>query len=71
MKKQIEDVLKKLATMWTEPSILCPGNFSESFNSSSKPFDLVLILSKTTNDTKAAENVVEHMRNVTAKFLES
>ena len=41
MKQQIEDMLEKLATMWTEPSILCPVNFSEPFNSSNKPFNLV------------------------------
>ena len=29
MKQQIEDMLEKLATMWTQPSILCPVNFSE------------------------------------------
>ena len=69
MKQQIEDMLEKLATMWTEPSILCPLNFSEPFNSSNKLFNLNYMLSKITNETKSAENEVKHMRNVTAKFL--
>ena len=69
MKQQIEDMLEKLATMWTQPSILCPVNFSEPFNSSNKPFNLDWMLSKITNETKSAENEVKHMRNVTAKFL--
>ena len=55
MKQQIEDMLAKLATMWTEPSIMCPVNFSESFNSSNKPFNLDWMLSKITNETKSAE----------------
>ena len=42
IKQQIEDMLEKLATMWTEPSILCPVNFSEPFISSNKPFQLGL-----------------------------
>ena len=49
MKQQIEDMLKKLATMWTQPSILCPVNFSEPYNSSNKPFNLDWMLSKITN----------------------
>ena len=69
MKQQIEDMLEKLATMWTQPSILCPVNFSEPFNSSNKPFNLDWMLSKFTNETKSAENNVKRMRNVTAKFL--
>ena len=67
--KQIEDMLEKLATMWTQPSILCPVNISEPFNSSNKPFNLDWMLSKITNETKSAENEVKHMRKVTAKFL--
>ena len=62
-------MLEKLATMWAEPSILCPVNFLEPFNSSNKPFNLDWMLSKITNETKAAENEVNHMRNITAKFL--
>ena len=69
MKKQIEEMLEKLATSWTESSILCPVNFSQPFNSSNKPFNLDWMLSKITNETKAAANEVNHMRNITAKFL--
>ena len=69
MKKQIEEMLKKLATMWTEPSILCPVNFSAPFNSSNIPFNLDWMLSKITNETKSVENEVKRLRNVTAKFL--
>ena len=69
MKQQIEDVLAKLATMWTEPSIMCSVNFSEPFKLSNKPFNLDWMLSKVTNETKSAKNEVKCMRNVTAKFL--
>ena len=69
MKKQVEDMLEKLATMWTQPSTICPVNFSAPFNSSKKPFNLDWMLSKITNETEAAENEVNDMRSVTAKFL--
>ena len=46
IKQQIEDMLKKLATMWTEPSIICPVNLSQPSNSSNKPFNLNWMLSK-------------------------
>ena len=69
MKKQIEDMLEKLPIMWTQPSTICPVIFSESFNSSIETFNLNWMLSKITNATKAAENEVNDMRNVTATFL--
>ena len=68
MKKQIKDMLEKLATMWTQPSTIFPINFSAPFSLSNKPFNLDWMLSKITNEKKAAENEVKHMRNDTAKF---
>ena len=62
-------MLEKLVTMWTQPSILCPDNFSEPFNSSNKPFNLDWMLSKITNETKSSEKEVKRMCNGTAKFL--
>ena len=42
---------------------------SKPFNSSHKPFNLNWMLAKIQNETNAAQQEVEHMRNVTAKFL--
>ena len=62
-------MLEKLAFLWTESSILCQVNFPQPLNSSNKPFNLDWMPSKITNETKAAENEVNHMRNITVKFL--
>ena len=62
-------MLKKLATMLTHPSTIGPVFFSEPFNSSNKPFNLDGMLSKITNETKAAENEVKRVSKVTVKFL--
>ena len=69
MKTQVEDMLAKLAEMWSQPSAECPLDFSQPFNSSHKPFNLNWMLAKTQNETNAAQQEVEHMRNITAKFL--
>ena len=68
MKEQNKDMLEKMATMYTEPSIFYPVDLLQSFNSSYMPLVLVWMLSKVFNETKAAENEVEHMRNITPKF---
>ena len=67
MKEQNEDMLEKMATMRTEPSIFSPVDLLQSFNSSYMPLLLDWMLSKFFNETKAAENKVEHMRNITPK----
>ena len=69
MKTQVEDMLAKLAEMWSQPSAECPLDFSQPFNSSHKPFNLNWMLAKIQNETNAAQQEVEHMRNITAKFL--
>ena len=69
MQKQVETMLAKLAEMWSQPSAECPLDFSQPFNSSQKPFNLNWMLAKIQNETNAAQQEVEHMRKVTAKFL--
>ena len=69
MKTQVEDMLAKLAEMWSQPSAQCPLDFSQPFNSSHTPFNLNWMLAKIQNETNAAQQEVEHMRNITAKFL--
>ena len=69
MKTQVEDMLAKLAEMWSQPSAECPLDFSQPFNSSHKPFNLNWMLAKIQNETNAAQQEVEHMRNITANFL--
>ena len=67
LKQQIEDMLKKLATMRTEPSTICPVNFSASFNSSNKPFNLDWIfpkITKETNSRKRSETYAQRYREI-------
>ena len=69
MKKQVEDMLAKSAEMWSQPSAECSLDFTQPFNSSHKPFNFNWILTKIQTETNAAQQEVEHMRNLTAKFL--
>ena len=67
MKKQIEDMLEKLATYGHNRQLYAHLIF-QPFKSSSRPFNLAWMLSKITHETNAAENEVKHMRNVTANL---
>ena len=65
----IQELLTKLTEMWNEPSVFCPPDFPNRFNSNTAPFNWNWMLQKIIGESNEAQREVDSMRKETATFL--